>query len=102
MNTQSDLFTNKRINETKIFSAPLGTVKQGRLEFTSGISNCDLRGDPAIQEMFQAQFTGQIPYVRTRNESVIIRYPLSLREWLRHLLLADRHAADISLNTSVL
>jgi hypothetical protein len=101
MNTQSDLFTNKRIGETKIFSAPLGALKKGRLEITSGISFCDLRGDPGIQELFQAQFLGQIPEVRTRNESVIIHYPFLLREWFTHLVLASRHAADISLNPSV-
>jgi hypothetical protein len=101
MNTQSDLFTNKRMGETRMFSAPLGNLKRGHLEITSGFSNGDLRGDPEIQELFQGQFIGQIPYVRTRNESVIIRYPLSLREWFKHLLLANRHAASILLNTSI-
>jgi hypothetical protein len=101
MNTQSNLFTNKRIGETRMFSAPLGALKKGRLEIIGGISNGGLRGDPAIQELFQAQFIGQIPEVRTRKESVIIRYPLSLREWFRHLLLANRHAARVMLNTSI-
>jgi hypothetical protein len=101
MTTQSNLFTNKRIGETKMFSAPLGVLKKSRLEITGGISNGDLRGDAAIQELFQAQFIGQIPYVRTRNESVIIRYPHSLREWFKHLILANRHATSILLNSSI-
>jgi hypothetical protein len=101
MTTQSNLFTNKRRDETAMFSAPLGDLKRGRLEITSGISNFDLRGNLAIQELFRGEFLGQIPYVRTRNESVIIRYPLSLREWFKHLLLANRHAASILLNTSI-
>jgi hypothetical protein len=101
MNTQSNLFTNKRIGETRMFSAPLGALKKSHLEIIGGISNGDLRGDPAIQELYQAQFIGQIPYVRTRNESVIIRYPLSLREWFKHLVLANSHAAKVTPNTSI-
>jgi hypothetical protein len=99
MNTY--LLPNQSIDESTVFSVPLGDLKRGRLEIASGISNSDLRGDPAIQEMFRGEFFGQIPYVRTRNESVIIRYPLSLREWFKHLLLANRHAASIILNTSI-
>ena len=101
MNTLSNLLPNQSIDESEVFSAPLGDLKRGHLEITSGFSNGDLRGDPEIQELFQGQFIGQIPYVRTRNESVIICYPLSLREWFKHLLLANRHAASILLNTSI-
>lgn len=101
MNTLSNLLPNQSIDESEVFSAPLGDLKRGYLEITSGFSNGDLRGDPEIQELCQGQFIGQIPYVRTRNESVIIRYPLSLREWFKHLLLANRHATSILLNTSI-
>jgi hypothetical protein len=101
MNTLSNLFTNQSTDESVVFSAPLGDLKRGRLEIIGGISNGDLRGDPTIKELFQGQFIGQIPHVRTQNESVIIRYPLSLREWFKHLVLANRHAAKVSLNTSI-
>jgi len=44
MNTQSDLFTNERIDDTAVFSAPLGAVKKGHLEITSsGVSNLTIR-----------------------------------------------------------
>jgi hypothetical protein len=101
MNTLANLLSNQSTDEGTVFSAPLSDLKRGRLEITNGFSNSDLRGDPAIQELFQGRFVGQIPYVRTRNESVIIGYPLSLREWFKHLLLANRHAASIILNTSI-
>jgi hypothetical protein len=101
MNTLSNLLPYQSIGAGKVFSAPLGDLKRGHLEIASGNSNGDLRGDSAIQELFQSQFIGQIPHVRTRNESVIIRYPHSLREWFKHLILANRHAASILLNTSI-
>jgi hypothetical protein len=101
MKTLSNLSAYRRTDESAMFSAPLGDLKRGRLEIARGISNCDLRGDPAIQELFRGQFIGQIPHVHTRNESVVIRYPLSLQEWFKHLLLANRHAASIFLNTSI-
>lgn len=101
MNILSNLVNEERKGDTTTFAAPLGVVKRGHLEIRSGISNFDLTGDLATPDLFQGQFTGMIPDVRTRNERVIIRYPLSIGEWLRHLLLANRHAAQVVLNTSI-
>ena len=101
MTTSSNLFTEALKDDTAIFSAPLGTRKKGHLEITGGISNFDLTGDPATPDLFHGQFTGLIPYVRTRNKRVIIRYRQSVTEWLKHLLLANRQAAKVSLNISI-
>lgn len=101
MNTVSGLLHEERKGNTATFSAPLGAVKKGHLEIASGISNLDLTGDLATQDLFHSVFVGQIPDVRIKNERVIIRYPHSLTEWLTHLLLPSRHAARISLNASI-
>ena len=101
MNMLSKLVNEEHKGDTAIFSAPLGVVKKGHLEIKSGISNFDLTGDSASQDLFQGEFIGLIPDVSTKNERVIIRYPLSITEWFRHLLLANRHAAQVVLNTSI-
>ena len=101
MNILSNLVKEERKGDTATFSVPLGTVKKGHLEITSGISNFDLTGDSATQNLLQGEFIGLIPDVHTKNERVIIRYPLSITEWFLHLLLANRHTAKVSLNTSI-
>lgn len=101
MNSISKSFTSERAGNSAIFSAPLGAAKKGYLEITSGISNFDLTGDSATGDLFRSQFVGQIPDVRTRNETVTIHYHLSLTEWFQHLFLANRYAAKVILNTSI-
>lgn len=101
MNTQSNLFTRERVDEDASFSAPLGALKKGQLEMVNGVSNIELTGDPSIRELFQGQFSGLVPEVRTRNERVIIRHRLSITGWLEHVLSGYRHAGKILLNTSI-
>ena len=101
MNTQSDIFTNKRIGETRRFSAPLGDLKRGRLEIRDGISNLDLTGNSSSQDLFQAEFIGLIPNVRAQNERVIISYDLSVVDWLKHALHGHQHGGKVTLNTSI-
>jgi hypothetical protein len=75
--------------------------EKGYLDITSGISNFDLTGDPATQDLFRSQFVGQIPDVRTRNERVTIHYQRSVIDWFKHLFLMNRHVAKVLLNTSI-
>lgn len=99
MNTQSNLFTRERTG--KSFSAPLGTLKQGQLEIANGISNFELAGDPSLRDLFQAQFSGILPEVRTRNERVLIRYRRSPVGWFLDELFGGRHDGNVALNPSV-
>jgi hypothetical protein len=99
MNTQSILSTRERTGES--FSAPLGDLKQGQLEIANGISNVELVGDPSLRDLFHAQFSGIIPEVRTRNESVLIRYRRSPVGWFLHELLGGRHDGNVALNPSI-
>jgi hypothetical protein len=71
------------------------------LEIREGISNLDLKGSSSSQDLFQAEFVGLIPHVRTQNGRVIISYQLSVVGWLKHALMGDHQAGEISLNTSI-
>lgn len=101
MNTLSNSLTEERVGENVTFSAPLGDLKAGRLEVTSGVANLELHGDPSTRDLFHAQFRGLIPEVRTRNERVNIRYHFSLADWLQHAFWGNRYVGEMALNTSI-
>ncbi len=84
------------------FSAPLGEVTRGRLEFSRGTANLFLRVDAGIPDLFRAHFEGVIPDVEARTGAVTIRYPhVWPLDWLRYVLSSSRLAADVTLNGSI-
>jgi hypothetical protein len=100
MNTQSNSITDKR-GKSAVFSAPLDGLKKGQLEIANGISNFELTGDPSVQNLFHAQFSGVIPAVRTSRERVLIRYHRSTVGWFLHELMGGRQDGRVGLNTSI-
>lgn len=101
MNTLSNSLTQERMGENVTFSAPLGDLKTGRLEVTSGVANLELFGDPAARDLFHAQFRGLIPDVRVRNERVSLHYHFALADFFQHILWGHRDAGEVALNTSI-
>ena len=56
-----------KMNETPIdypksrkFSAPLGSVRYGRLRFLSGASNVTVHTDPSTTDLYHARFEGSL------------------------------------------
>ncbi|HEX2993499.1 MAG TPA: hypothetical protein VHP14_01670 [Anaerolineales bacterium] len=101
MNTLSNSLTRERVGENVTFSAPLGDLKAGRLEVTSGVANLELYGDRSTRDLFHAEFRGLIPEVRLRNERVNLHYHFGLGDFLQHILWGNRDAGDVALNTSI-
>lgn len=101
MNTLSNVSTDQASTASARFSAPLGELKRARLEIREGFSNCELTGKPLSQDLFQAEFQGLIPNVRTRQERVIIQYPLSVFDWLKYAFNRHQHSGNVTLNTSI-
>lgn len=81
------------------FSAPLGTLENGRLIFSSGAGSLRLKGEPGLNALFWAQFKGAIPGVWMQNGIVTIKYgrfPL-----LEQLVNWSRLSATMSINASI-
>src|SRR5512141_352777 len=101
VNTLSNSVTQERVGENATFSAPLGDLKTGRLEVTSGVANLELYGDPSTQDLFHAEFRGMIPDVRVRNERVSLHYHFGLSDLFQHVFWGHRDAGEVALNTSI-
>lgn len=56
------------------FVAPVAGVDRGRLVFTSGAPDVDLRGDPMLGDLVTATFAGATPRVRARGGVVTVHY----------------------------
>lgn len=87
--------------EAREFSAPLGEVTQGRLEFMQGASRITLRVDPEMKELFRARFTGPVPEVLAENGAISVRYHLSFSSWLQLALPWSQASGVITLNGSI-
>jgi hypothetical protein len=84
------------------FAAPLGATTHGRLEFVRGASLVTIGARGAMPDLFRAHFEGPLPRVAVHDGLVSVQYQrLSLAEWARYALLWGRHAADITLNTTI-
>src|SRR5512138_483641 len=92
VNTLSNSLTRERVGENVIFSAPLGDLKTGRLEVTSGVANLELYGDRSTRDLFHAEFRGLIPDVRVRNERVSLHYHFGLSDMFQHVFWGHRDA----------
>ena len=84
------------LNDEEIFSAPLEDQKSGRLDVSCGISRLRLHADNRMTALYQARFEGPIPKLKTKEETVTIRYPRRL------LGLGEKQGtADLALSTAI-
>src|SRR5581483_7599348 len=77
------------------FSAPLGDVAAGRLEFANGASRVTIRAATGTGELYQARVEGLEPEVQVQDGAVTLRYEkVGVFGW-------NRHAADVALNPDI-
>lgn len=82
------------------FSAPRGSLTEGRVEFARGAARLTIRG-ARIPDLFRARFDRPAPSVSLDGGSVTVRYPrFSPRNWLRPRPWA-RHGGQVTLNEDV-
>ena len=76
-------------------AAPAG-VKAGRLEFRRGAARVTLSADPAMHELYRAQFDGSPPDIHVEGGTVSVEYPRRFRafDW-------RRAAVRLTLNGSI-
>lgn len=61
------------------FTAPLGGVTVGRLEFTKGAAKVNLRVDPALTDLYRAEFEGGTPDIKVDGGMVAIGHKRRFR-----------------------
>ena len=61
------------------FTAPLGGVTVGRLEFTKGAAKVNIRVDPVLTELYRAEFEGGTPDVKVDGGTVAIGHKRRFR-----------------------
>ena len=85
------------MNGVKDYTAPLGSITHGRLQFTRGAANVTLRVDSSMGDLYRARFDGPPPEVHARDGAVTIRYPRTFHpfDW-------RKRTADITLNAAIL
>ena len=57
------------------YTAPLGSITHGRLQFTRGAANATLRADSSMGDLYRARFDGPPPEVHARDGAVTIHRP---------------------------
>lgn len=84
------------MNEVKDYTAPLGSITYGHLQFVRGAANVTLRVDSSLGDLYRARFDGPLPEVHARDGTVTIRYPRTFHpfDW-------RKRAADVTLNGSI-
>jgi DNA-binding MarR family transcriptional regulator len=77
-------------------SAPLGGVLAGRLDFTKGAAQVDIRGDATLGDLYRAKFSGPPPHVSVHGGTITIAQKRRFRpfDW-------RSQSADVALNTSI-
>ncbi|WP_224372839.1 hypothetical protein [Hyalangium versicolor] len=88
-------------DESHIISAPLGSVSQGLLRFTSGASQVSLHVEPEMPELFRARCAGPSPQVRVNGGAVTFQYPFSWADFFRHVMTWGSHGLELTLNGSI-
>src|SRR5215216_3122494 len=78
------------------FTAPLGSITGGRLEFVRGAANVTIHTDSATANLYHARFEGPEPRVRTEGGAMTIEYPRTFHpfDW-------RKRAAEVMLNAQV-
>ena len=78
------------------FTAPLGSLRSGRLIFASGAAWVTVRVDPSMADLYRARFEGRTPRVGVEDGTVTIRYPrFDWRNYLRG------RPAEVALNAQI-
>jgi hypothetical protein len=81
------------------FAAPLGSLKNGRLRFTSGAHRIVIRADLHLRGLYRARFGDRMPIVGVRRGIVTIRYPrFPAGDWLNN---RSERLAEVELNASI-
>jgi len=82
--------------EGEAFSAPLGSVRSGRLVFANGASRLTLRASSGMEELYRSSFEGPPPRVEVKDGTVTFRRS-------RRFALFDprRHSEEVTLSTAV-
>jgi len=97
--TRDEIFRIRAASEGRegdAFSAPLGSVRSGRLVFANGASRLTLRAGSGMDELYRSSFEGPPPRVEVEDGTVTFRRP-------RRFALFDprRHSEEIKLSTAV-
>jgi hypothetical protein len=81
---------------SKDYTAPLGSITHGRLQFTRGAANVTLRVDSSMKDLYRARFDGPPPGVNAREGAVTIRYPRTFHpfDW-------RKRTAEVKLNAAI-
>lgn len=87
--------------EARQFSAPLGEVKSGRLQFRHGAAHITLRVDPSMPELYRARFTGTPPDIRVVDGTIDLRYRHAFSDWFQFNLPWKHTRGEIVLNGSI-
>ncbi len=84
------------MNGAKDYTVPLGSITQGRLQFTRGAANVTLRVDSSMGDLYRARFDGPPPEVHAQDGAVTIRYPRTFHpfDW-------RKRAAEVTLNPAI-
>lgn len=83
----------------KNFTAPLGSLRNGRLRFTSGTNRIAVQADRHLRGLYRARFGDRMPTVRVRGGVVTVRYPrFPTDDWLSYR--SDLHA-EVTLNPRI-
>ena len=84
------------MNGAKDYTVPLGSIMQGRLQFTRGAANVTLRVDSSMGDLYRARFDGPPPEVYAQDGAVTIRYPRTFHpfDW-------RKRAAEVTLNPAI-
>jgi hypothetical protein len=84
------------MNEVKDYTAPLGSVTNGRLQVVRGASNVTLHVDSSMGDLYRVSFDGLLMEVHAQDGAVIIRYPRTFHpfDW-------RKRAAEVTLNGSI-
>jgi hypothetical protein len=84
------------MNEVKDYTAPLGSIMYGHLQFVRGAANVTLRVDSSMGDLYSARFDGPLPEVHAQDGTVTVRYPRTFHpfDW-------RKRAAEVALNGSI-
>lgn len=77
------------------FTAPLGNVQVGALEFANGASELFVYATDRRDDLYRATFEGPQPTVRVQDGSITVRHKrMGLLDW-------GKHSGEISLNPTI-